>query len=76
MMIKIKLLFEIRVDSKEVYRMDWAFKLVGSETFKLGKNNATCVIKIEPLGGFSYQYSLEVHHYWNFIFLESTPILQ
>ena len=35
------------------------FKLVGNEVFKIGKNNA--VIKIEPVGGFTYQYSLEVN---------------
>ena len=37
------------------------FKLVGSETVKVGKGNATCVVKIEPLGGFSYQYALTVN---------------
>ena len=37
------------------------FKLVGTETFKVGKSNATCVIKIDPVGGFAYQYSLLVN---------------
>jgi hypothetical protein len=37
------------------------FKLVGKETFTLGKSDANCVIKIDPVGGFSYQYSLEVN---------------
>lgn len=37
---------------------DWMFKLVGSEVFEIG--NTKCVIKIEPVGGFSYEYSLEV----------------
>jgi hypothetical protein len=50
-----------RVDGKEVVRHDWLFKLVGSETVKVGKTNANCVIKIDPLGGFSYQYSLVVN---------------
>ena len=36
------------------------FKLVGTETFTVGKNKAACSIKIEPVGGFSYEYSLEV----------------
>ena len=36
------------------------FKLVGTETFSVGKNKAACSIKIEPVGGFSYEYSLEV----------------
>jgi hypothetical protein len=35
---------------------------VGAETFSLGRNKATCSIKIEPVGGFSYQYSLEVKY--------------
>ena len=37
------------------------FKLVGNESFRVGKNNALCVIKVEPMGGFAYQYSLEVN---------------
>ena len=37
------------------------FKLVGTETFKVGKSSATCVIKIDPVGGFAYQYSLMVN---------------
>ena len=45
---------------KEVLRRDWMFKLVGTETFSVGKNKAACSIKIEPVGGFSYEYSLEV----------------
>ena len=34
--------------------------LVGTETFKVGKTQTSCVIKIEPVGGFTYQYTLEV----------------
>ena len=49
----------IKVDGRELLRKDWMFKLVGNETFKVGKAN--CTIKIEPIGGFSYQYSLEVN---------------
>ena len=37
------------------------FKLVGTENFKVGKSNATCIIKIDPVGGFAYQYSLMVN---------------
>lgn len=37
------------------------FKLVGNEIFSIGKDKRhSCVIKIDPLGGFSYQYSLEI----------------
>ena len=43
---------------QEVLRKDWLFKLVGSESFEIG--SARCVIKIEPMGGFAYEYSLEV----------------
>jgi hypothetical protein len=35
------------------------FKLVGDEIFNVG--SARCVIKVEPVGGFSYSYSLEVN---------------
>ncbi|PSN41092.1 Fas apoptotic inhibitory molecule 1 [Blattella germanica] len=47
----------IRVDGKELVHRDWMFKLVGDEVFNVGK--ARCVIKVEPVGGFSYSYSLE-----------------
>lgn len=47
------------VDGKEKVHHDWMFKLVGSEVFTIG--NTKCVIKIEPVGGFSYEYSLEVN---------------
>ena len=52
---------------QEVLRRDWMFKLVGTETFTVGKNKAACSIKIEPVGGFSYEYSLEVKKLpWHF----------
>lgn len=43
---------------QEVFRSDWMFKLVGDQEFKIGQ--VPCVIKIEPISGFSYQYSLVV----------------
>lgn len=49
----------IRVDGKEVLHRDWMFRLVGDELFTVG--NARCLIKVEPVGGFSYSYSLEVN---------------
>uniref|UniRef100_F1LFX4 Fas apoptotic inhibitory molecule 1 n=1 Tax=Ascaris suum TaxID=6253 RepID=F1LFX4_ASCSU len=49
----------IRVDGQEVLRKDWMFKLVGKETFTIGK--MTCVISVEALGTFAYEYSLEVN---------------
>ena len=36
------------------------FRLVGSETFEVGKPRVRCTVKIEPCGAFAYQYSLEV----------------
>ena len=50
----------VRVNREEVLRKDWMFKLVGNETFQVGKSKTLCVIKIEPVGGFTYQYTLEV----------------
>ncbi|KAL7634290.1 UNVERIFIED_CONTAM: hypothetical protein RMT77_015620 [Armadillidium vulgare] len=49
----------IYVDGKEIIRRDWMFRLVGLESFDIG--DAKCVIKIEPVGGFSYEYSLEIN---------------
>ena len=37
------------------------FKLVGTEVVTIGKSDTNCLIKIEPYGGFSYQYCLEVN---------------
>lgn len=48
----------IRVDGKEVLRHDWLFKLVGKETFKIGKH--LCTVNIDAISGFAYEYSLEV----------------
>ena len=36
------------------------FKLVGTETFKVGKKDVTCTIIIHASDGFTYEYSLEV----------------
>ncbi|GAB6019137.1 hypothetical protein CHUAL_000757 [Chamberlinius hualienensis] len=49
----------VKVDGQEVLRRDWMFRLVGSEFFTIGK--AKCVIRIEPVGGFSYEYSLDIN---------------
>ncbi|EPB67243.1 Fas apoptotic inhibitory molecule [Ancylostoma ceylanicum] len=49
----------IRVDGKEILRRDWMFKLVGKEPFQLGKMK--CLITVEALGTFAYEYSLEVN---------------
>lgn len=48
----------MRIDKKEVLRTDWMFKLVGQETFKLGKHSMT--VYITATSGFDYEYTLEV----------------
>ncbi|XP_072031488.1 fas apoptotic inhibitory molecule 1-like [Amphiura filiformis] len=48
----------ITVDGKEVLRKNWMFKLVGRETFNIGKVKGT--INIDASGGFSYEYTLDV----------------
>lgn len=48
----------IRVDGKEVLRHDWLFKLVGAETFKIGKH--LCKITIDAGDGLGYEYALNV----------------
>lgn len=36
------------------------FKLVGKETFTVGSANTRATINIEAVGGFAYEYSLDV----------------
>ncbi|KAF0292757.1 Fas apoptotic inhibitory molecule 1 [Amphibalanus amphitrite] len=50
----------IKVDGQEIVRRDWMFRLVGSETFEVGRPRVRCTVKIEPCGAFAYQYSLDV----------------
>ena len=59
----IKFLFfspPLRVDSEEIVRKDWMFKLVGQEAFTFGPSSKPHrgVVRIDPMGGFAYQYSL------------------
>ncbi|XP_023220836.1 fas apoptotic inhibitory molecule 1-like [Centruroides sculpturatus] len=49
----------LRVDGKEILRRDWMFRLVGSETFEIGKTK--CCINIRPTNGFNYEYTLSVN---------------
>ncbi|KAM4560417.1 fas apoptotic inhibitory molecule 1-like [Odontesthes bonariensis] len=48
------------INGKEVVRKDWMFKLVGKETFTVGEASTKATINIEAIGGFSYQYSLDI----------------
>ncbi|KAK0414998.1 hypothetical protein QR680_011723 [Steinernema hermaphroditum] len=49
----------IRVDGVEILRREWMFKLVGREIFEL--DGMRCLITVEALGIFAYEYSLEVN---------------
>ncbi|XP_049539886.1 fas apoptotic inhibitory molecule 1 isoform X2 [Anopheles darlingi] len=46
------------IDNQEVFRRDWMFKLVGEDMFKL--EDKRCIIRVDPLPGFRYSYSLFV----------------
>ncbi|XP_014853663.1 PREDICTED: fas apoptotic inhibitory molecule 1-like [Poecilia mexicana] len=50
----------VYVNGTEVIRKDWMFKLVGKETFSLGSADTKATINIEAVGGFAYEYSLNV----------------
>ncbi|CAD5221518.1 unnamed protein product [Bursaphelenchus xylophilus] len=49
----------VRVNGREVVRHDWLFKLVGREVFEI--NGVRCVINIEAIGIFAYEYSITVN---------------
>ncbi|XP_072389117.1 fas apoptotic inhibitory molecule 1 [Diabrotica undecimpunctata] len=50
----------IRVDGNEIVRRDWMFKLVGDEEFYIGKQEAKCLLKVDPIPHFAFSYSLLV----------------
>lgn len=50
----------VYVNGQEVIRKDWMFKLVGRETFMVGRCQTKASINIEAVGGFAYEYSLNV----------------
>ncbi|KAF3688362.1 Fas apoptotic inhibitory molecule 1 [Channa argus] len=50
----------VYVNRQEVIRKDWMFKLVGKETFTVGGANTKATINIEAVGGFAYEYTLEI----------------
>ncbi|KAI6235145.1 Fas apoptotic inhibitory molecule 1 [Aphelenchoides besseyi] len=49
----------VRVNGKEIVRHDWMFKLVGREAFEI--NGVRCIITIEAVGIFAYEYSIQVN---------------
>ncbi|XP_034035619.1 fas apoptotic inhibitory molecule 1-like [Thalassophryne amazonica] len=50
----------VYVNGQEVIRKDWMFKLVGKETFHIGKSNTRATVNIEAVSGFAYEYTLDV----------------
>nr|CAI5852782.1 unnamed protein product [Callosobruchus analis] len=50
----------VRVDGKEIIRKEWVFKLVGDETFEIGKHKTKCVLRVDPLPHFAFSYNLYV----------------
>ncbi|KAL1394970.1 hypothetical protein pipiens_011580 [Culex pipiens pipiens] len=46
------------IDKQEIFRRDWMFKLVGEDMFRL--EDKRCIIRVDPLPGFKYSYSLYV----------------
>ncbi|XP_061142412.1 fas apoptotic inhibitory molecule a isoform X2 [Syngnathus typhle] len=51
----------ICVDGKEVLRREWMFKLVGKETFTVGKLDTKATINIDAVSGFAYEYTLDIN---------------
>ncbi|XP_055630258.1 fas apoptotic inhibitory molecule 1 isoform X2 [Toxorhynchites rutilus septentrionalis] len=46
------------IDKEEIFRRDWMFKLVGEDMFRL--EDKRCIIRVDPLPGFKYSYTLFV----------------
>lgn len=46
---------------QEEIRKEWMFKLVGKETFTVGAANTKATINIDAVGGFAYEYTLEIN---------------
>lgn len=46
---------------QEVLRRDWMFKLVGKETFSVGRCQTKATINIDAVSGFAYEYTLEIN---------------
>lgn len=46
---------------QEIYKVDWMFKLVGKEYFQVGYSKVKCIIIIDVVSGFVYEYILEVN---------------
>ncbi|XP_033372136.1 fas apoptotic inhibitory molecule 1 isoform X2 [Parus major] len=51
----------VYVDGKEEIRREWMFKLVGKEIFTVGATKTKAAINIDAVGGFAYEYTLEIN---------------
>ncbi|KAL6263362.1 hypothetical protein P5V15_006157 [Pogonomyrmex californicus] len=49
----------VKIDGKNVVHRDWMFRLVGDEVFMF--NNTKFVIRVDPMPGLKYSYSLWVN---------------
>ncbi|ERL89789.1 fas apoptotic inhibitory molecule 1 [Dendroctonus ponderosae] len=50
----------LRLDGTEVLRKEWMFKLVGDIKFTIGKQEAKCELRVDPIPPFAFSYSLWV----------------
>jgi len=50
----------LKVDNKEIIRKDWMFRLVGRETFTIGKQKLPAHIDINAVSGLAYEYTLTI----------------
>ncbi|XP_076267658.1 fas apoptotic inhibitory molecule 1 [Rhynchophorus ferrugineus] len=50
----------LRINGKEVLRKEWMFKLVGDIKFTLGKQEAKCELRVDPIPYFCFCYSLYI----------------
>ncbi|XP_017788883.1 PREDICTED: fas apoptotic inhibitory molecule 1 [Habropoda laboriosa] len=61
----------VKIDGKELIHRDWMFHLVGDEVFSF--NDTKFVIRIDPIAGLQYSYTLWVNgkNYKNFVQTQS-----
>ncbi|XP_015177086.1 PREDICTED: fas apoptotic inhibitory molecule 1 [Polistes dominula] len=57
----------VKIDDEELVRREWMFRLVGDELFTF--NGTKFVIRVDPIPGFKYSYTLWVNgkNYKNFV---------
>lgn len=50
----------LRVNGKVIIKKDWMFRLVGRETFTIGKQKLSGHVDIDAASGLAYEYTLSV----------------